>query len=208
MSLMAVTKVPPARPMAPPPRQRVNRPPKPHAPGKVPDPRRPRVVPDIAGNELGDLFLFFADLPWAPRPPRRLFTRLLVFAVILTGSVAAHHSFSTDYYENQSVTLEGEIEQFQYRNPHAWVMLRVREHGKDVTYGAEWSGVTPLRRFGITAETLKAGDRVRIQGAPGRNPELRRVHLKAIERPADGWSWSFRANPPVATEPAATGAGK
>src|SRR5690349_21491880 len=86
MSLMAVTKVPPARPMAPPPPQRVNRPPKPHAPGKVPDPRRPRVVPDIAGNELGDLFLFFADLPWAPRPPRRLFTRLLVFAVILTGS--------------------------------------------------------------------------------------------------------------------------
>ena len=206
---MAVTKVPPARPLAPPPPQHASRPPKQRAPGKVPNPRRPRVVLDIGGNELLDLFAFFPDLPWAPRPPRRLLGVFALLSLALGSSVAAHHSFSAEYYENQSVTVEGEIEQFHYRNPHAWLMLRVKEaQGKAAMYQGEWLGVTQLRRFGITAESLKAGDRVRVTGAPGRNPELRRLHIKEIARPADGWSWSFRNSALVTSEPAATDAGK
>ena len=112
-AVMALTKVPPARPLTPPPPQRASRPPKQRRPGKVPNPRRPQVVRDIGGNELGDLFLFFPDLPWAPRPAKRLFRLAIVFVVILTGTAAAHHSFSAEYYENQSVTLEGQIEQFE-----------------------------------------------------------------------------------------------
>jgi hypothetical protein len=40
-----------------------------------------------------------------------------------------------------------------------------------------------------SADTLKPGDRVIITGAPGRNASERRIHLKSIERPADGWAW-------------------
>jgi hypothetical protein len=36
-------------------------------------------------------------------------------------------------------------------------------------------------------DTLKAGDYVVITGSPGRNPADRKVHLKRIERPSDGW---------------------
>jgi len=59
------------------------RPPQPasHAPrergiGAAPNPRKPQLVRDVHGNELKDLFEFFADLPRPPRraariPPRR-----------------------------------------------------------------------------------------------------------------------------------------
>ena len=119
---------------------------------------------------------------------------LLVGAVLAGVSAAqAHHSFAAEYFEDQMVTLEGDIEQFQYRNPHAWVMIRVQdEEGRLNTYSAEWVGAGRLGQQGITAETLKAGERVIIDGSPGRNASDRRLHLKAIQRPADGWTWAGR----------------
>ena len=41
-------------------------------------------------------------------------------------------------------------------------------------------------------DTLKPGDRVIVTGSPGRNAAERKIHLKRIERPADGWSWGGR----------------
>jgi hypothetical protein len=60
------------------------------------------------------------------------------------------------------------------------------------TYGAEWAGAGRLGRQGITADTIRPGDRVRIDGSPGRVEAERRIHLKGIERAADGWSWAQR----------------
>ena len=121
--------------------------------------------------------------------------RILLFAGVLAmgAPVAlAHHSFAVDYHEDQSVTLEGDLQEFQYRNPHAMVLFRVQENGEEVSYAAEWAGAGRLGQQGITPETLKLGDHVIITGAPGRDAAAHRVHLKAIERPADGWSWGGR----------------
>ena len=112
----------------------------------------------------------------------------LAFGVLVPPAYA-HHSFSSYYFEEQSVSIEGAIEEFQYRNPHAWVKVRVAEPAGEVVYAAEWAGAGRLERLGITAETLKPGDTVRITGAPGRNAAENRIHLKQIVRPADGWSW-------------------
>lgn len=120
---------------------------------------------------------------------------LLLLGALAAGVSAAqaHHSFAAEYFEDQMVSIEGEITEFQYRNPHAWVMLRVQDRqGQEATYSAEWAGAGRLGRQGITADTLKPGDRVRIDGSPGRTASERRIHLKAIERPADGWTWSNR----------------
>ena len=120
---------------------------------------------------------------------------LLLAAALLTAVpvVSAHHSFSAEYFEDRMVTIAGEVEEFRFRNPHAWVMLRVRDaDGRVETYGAEWAGAGRLGRQGITAETIKTGDQVRIEGSPGRNDAERRIHLKGIQRPADGWSWVQR----------------
>ncbi len=119
--------------------------------------------------------------------------KLLLSGVMLAAVPAAyaHHSFAADYFEDRRVTVEGDLTEFNYRNPHAFVLLRAPDDkGQMVIFAAEWAGAGRLERQGILADTLKPGDRVRIEGAPGRDTSAHRLHLKSIERPADGWAWA------------------
>jgi len=118
----------------------------------------------------------------------------LLCAVACTGAaVSAHHSFSTYYFEDQSVTLEGDVAEFEFRAPHAWVRFNVPDgQGRTSVYGAEWANPSRLSRDGVTKDSLKPGDVVKITGSPGRKDADRVMHLKRIERPSDGWSWRAR----------------
>jgi hypothetical protein len=114
----------------------------------------------------------------------------LVVSVLTGGAVAAHHSFPAYYFEERSVSIEGEVVEFVNAAPHAWLYLHaLDDKGTLRRFGAEWANPTRLARDGITSETFKAGDRVIVTGSPGRNATEYKIHLKAIERPADGWKW-------------------
>lgn len=115
----------------------------------------------------------------------------LAIAVILSGITAsAHHSFAAYYFENQSTTIEGEVQEFQLRSPHALLLFRGRTpEGTIETYTAEWANPRRLGEAGITKDTLKPGDLVVVTGSPGRTPAERKVHLKGIRRPVDGWAY-------------------
>lgn len=116
-------------------------------------------------------------------------------AILLTSGALplAHHSFAADYFEQQMVTVTGAIVEFDYRAPHAWVKISNRdEAGQSQIVSAEWSNPNRLARDGVSKTTLMIGDVVVIAGSPGRNPDDHRLHLKAIQRPADGWEWPER----------------
>jgi hypothetical protein len=122
-----------------------------------------------------------------------------VAAAVLAGlcvtgtQMHAHHSFATAYFEDQSVTLEGELIQFLFRNPHSFVHVLVKEkNGSIVRYAVEWGGAGQLGGQGVTRETLKAGDHVIISGSPGRNPKDHRVRMVTLHRPKDGFGWGRR----------------
>jgi hypothetical protein len=120
---------------------------------------------------------------------------LLTLAAIVAAalSLSAHHSFSAYYFEEQSVTIEGVVQEFQYRSPHAVLMFTARDdQGQTRTYAAEWGNPNRLSRQGITRDTLKPGDAVVVTGSPGRTATEYKLHLKGIRRPADGWSWRNR----------------
>ena len=122
-------------------------------------------------------------------------TLLVVVAGALASSlsVAAHHSFSAAYFEEQSVTIRGELVEFEYRSPHAWVHVDVAEAGGQTQrYSAEWANPNRLGQQGVGHDTLKPGDQVVIVGSPGRPGNEFKLHLKGIERPADGWTWRRR----------------
>jgi Family of unknown function (DUF6152) len=109
---------------------------------------------------------------------------------------AAHHSISGDYFMDQKATVEGDMVQFLYRNPHSFVELKAKDPrtGDLVTWSIEWNGAGRLGRVGVTADSLKPGDHVIIIGQPGRKPEDHRMHLLDISRPSDGWKWNRAAN--------------
>ena len=126
--------------------------------------------------------------PRLASPTIRLLTLLLVLAGL--HPVRAHHSFASYYFESQMVSVTGELIEFDYRAPHAWVRIKVRdESGAEQIDSAEWSNPNRLARDGVTRDTLRIGDRLIIAGSPGRQPEERRIHLKAVQRVSDGWEW-------------------
>ena len=133
-------------------------------------------------------------------------TWLILAASVVAGAPAprgvaglpayGHHSFALSYLEDQTVSISGELVEFDYRNPHAWVHVdAVDNTGKKQKIGAEWASATRLKIQGITPETLKIGDRLVLTGSPSRDPQEYRMHLKRIERPADGWNWVGRNQP-------------
>ena len=122
---------------------------------------------------------------------RHLICSVLALAALTIGTSAyAHHSFAATYREKDSVTIEGELVQLDFRNPHSFVHVMVKEKdGSMVRYAIEWGGVGQLGQQGITRDTFKVGDHVVISGAPGRNPADHRVRMVTLKRPSDGFSW-------------------
>ena len=119
---------------------------------------------------------------------------LIVALASLAGPrVFAHHSFSATYLEDQSITIEGELVQFIFRNPHSFVHVMVTEKdGSKVRYAVEWGGAGQLGGQGVTRETLKPGDVIVISGSPGRNPAEHRVRMVSLRRPKDNFGWGQR----------------
>src|SRR5688572_15720749 len=94
---------------------------------------------------------------------------VLVGLCVTSARMYAHHSFAAAYFEDQSVTIEGELVQFLFRNPHSFVHVLVKEKdGSIVRYAVEWGGAGQLGSQGVGKDTLRVGDVVVIKGSPGR----------------------------------------
>jgi hypothetical protein len=93
---------------------------------------------------------------------RRLKHQLLAFAAgtaVAAGSSAAyaHHSFAM-FDADTKVTLEGVVKDFQWTNPHAWIMLTVADkEGKPEPWAIELNGPSGLVRQGWKPKTLTPG---------------------------------------------------
>ncbi len=60
-------------------------------------------------------------------------------AVFASGTAYAHHSFAATYIEDQRVTVEGELVQFLYRNPHSFIQVESNDPktGEVIRWGVE-----------------------------------------------------------------------
>jgi hypothetical protein len=123
----------------------------------------------------------------------RTFLMAALGAFVVSVPAHGHHSFSASYFEDQTMAIAGHVVAFDYRNPHAWVHVASPDAaGQTQTYGAEWGSPNRLRQQGVARDTIKPGDYVIVTGSPSRNAADRKMHLKKIERPADGWTWVGR----------------
>jgi hypothetical protein len=124
---------------------------------------------------------------------------VLVLVILLACSVPAysHHSFAGAYFESDSVTIEGDVVEFVYRAPHAWLYVQAADaSGRQQRYGAEWASPSRLEREGVGRDTFQYGDQVSITGAPARDQSTHQMHLKKVTRFSRGkWSWDGPQGP-------------
>ena len=95
------------------------------------------------------------------------------FAVCITALVLmstarlwAHHSFSAEFDANKRVALKGTVTMVDWRNPHIYVYLNVKDdQGKVTEWACELGPPNVLMRQGWSRTTVKEGDEVTIDGA-------------------------------------------
>ena len=116
---------------------------------------------------------------------------LAALGLVAIAPASAHHSFAATYFEDQTTKIEGDLVQFQFRNPHSYVHMEAKDdEGVVQRWTIEWGSGMQLSTQGLTATTLKVGDHVVVTGAPGRDPEDHRMRMRSIERPKDGFKWN------------------
>ncbi len=98
---------------------------------------------------------------------------LLGATLALAATVQAHHSFAM-FDNSKEQTIEGEVKEFQWTNPHIWIQINVPgADGKIVEYSIEGGSPNGLRRQGWSRTTLKPGDKIVMtmhplkDGSPG-----------------------------------------
>lgn len=91
----------------------------------------------------------------------------LAAAAIAVASVAAHahHSFAV-FFDNEQgiVKVTGTVTEFSFRNPHGLIRVEAVENGKKVEWKAETNSPSILERRGWKRDSLKAGDKIILEG--------------------------------------------
>jgi hypothetical protein len=109
------------------------------------------------------------DDPMKRGPIRRTVLGFAGAMLVLSAMPAlAHHSFAR-FDADRQVTLQGTVQEFQWTNPHAWVILTVDRKGRAEQWAIEMNGPNGLARQGWRPKTLTPGMPVRLTIHPLRD---------------------------------------
>ena len=101
------------------------------------------------------------------------FIRLTVGAVAAAGiallvspPLRAHHAFAAEFDEKKPVHFtDAVVTKVEFINPHSWIHVDVRQaDGTVENWAIEAGSPNILMRRGVTRETLKAGDKINVEG--------------------------------------------
>ena len=90
-------------------------------------------------------------------------------SLALAPAALAHHSQS-EFDLGSSVEVEGTVTRLEWKSPHGRLYVDVKnEKGETVNWNFELPSPNTLMRRGWKRDALKAGDAVKVAGAPARN---------------------------------------
>ena len=98
------------------------------------------------------------------------------------GTMFAHHGWGVSFDTSKMMTAEATVTEFQWRNPHVYVMYDVEDaQGNVVNWGAEThSPIVCEHQDGWTRSTLKPGDKITISFFPSRVGTPRALLAKIV----------------------------
>lgn len=131
---------------------------------------------------------------------------VLVLALLALSSlvVDAHHGVS-QFETEKEVTVTGVVKEFQYTNPHSWLLVDVtNKDGSVTTWGFEAEGPGVLMRNGVRKSDFTPGTKLTVTGHPLKNGQPAASWVKAVR--ADGVEFNPRLRPGEPT-PAPAGNG-
>jgi Family of unknown function (DUF6152) len=99
---------------------------------------------------------------------------LVVQAFVLGGALMiaapgfAHHSFNMfDVKAESEIVLDGIVKEWNFTNPHSWLTITVTNpDGTQSDWSFEAAAAAALVPKGITINTYKVGDKVKVAGGP------------------------------------------
>ena len=106
---------------------------------------------------------------------KRFIAGIAITLTAVAAPVLAHHS-AVMFDDATEVTVTGTVKEFQYTNPHSWLLVDVKnDDGSVTTWGFEAEGPSTLMRAGIRRSDFSPGTEVTITGNPMRDgrPESR-----------------------------------
>jgi hypothetical protein len=118
---------------------------------------------------------------------RTLVKALMIVAGLLAFSapMLAHHGSRVSYDLSKQITMKGVVTEYQYQNPHIYIMYDVKdENGNVVHWGAETNSPVVQARFGWDRRTLKPGDEITVTLNPAKGGASRGYLAKLVT--ADG----------------------
>ena len=121
----------------------------------------------------------------------RIVARILGLAAFLAAPAFAHHS-AVMFDDQKEITVSGTVKEFQYTNPHSWLLVDVKnDDGSVTTWGFEAEGPSTLTRAGIRRSDFAPGTEVTITGHPMRDGRPAAAWVKATR--GDGKEFDPRA---------------
>jgi Family of unknown function (DUF6152) len=125
-------------------------------------------------------------------PTQRVFRPAVVVALSAVALQASAHHSAVMFDDQKEITVTGMVKEFQYTNPHSWLLVDVKDaDGKVITWGFEAEGPSTLMRAGIRKSDLSPGTQIKISGHPMRDG-----------RPAASWITATRVSDNKLFDPA------
>ena len=106
----------------------------------------------------------------------------------------AHHSFAM-FDRSKEISISGTVKDFQYTNPHSWVVVLVTTpDGKVTEWGFESEGPSTLLQNGVKHSSILPGEKVTAVAYPMRDGRPAGSLISITK--ADGTVISFRGKGP------------
>ena len=106
-------------------------------------------------------------------------------AALFTSTPGLAHHSNVAFEVTKVVTITGVVKDFQWRNPHTWVLLTVDDgKGGKVDWAVEGRAPGILLRAGWSKNSLKPGEMITVDMSPARDGSKTGLVARVIK--ADG----------------------